>query len=166
MKNVKNVCIAIAMVLGLSASVKAQKVAHIDFEKLVAEMPETKKLQTELEKLAKTLGEDIQFKQKQLSEKVQKYTAEGKNQSVEINKKRAEEVKQDEYKLQQLQVEAQKSLQQKENELLKPIVEKARKTIEAVCEAKGIAYVIDSKALIVAKGEDISAAVKTKLGIK
>ena len=58
-------------------------------------------------------------------------------------------------------------MQKKQAEGLKPIIEKAQEAIEEVAAAKGIQYVFDAsvgKGLLVKKGEDLYAAVKTKLG--
>ena len=58
-------------------------------------------------------------------------------------------------------------MQKKQAEGLNPIIEKAQKAIEEVAASKGILYILDAsvgKGLLVKKGEDIFAAVKTKLG--
>jgi len=71
-------------------------------------------------------------------------------------------------KLQLYAKTADKELQQKQMDLLKPILDKAQKTIQAVAKAQGIKYVFDSspgKGLIVFDGEDLLPAVKAKLGI-
>ena len=56
-------------------------------------------------------------------------------------------------------------LQEKEFNLLKPIVEKADNAIKAVAKAQGIQYVVDSAMLIVADGKDLMADVKKQLGL-
>jgi len=67
--------------------------------------------------------------------------------------------------LAQYQQQAQQDLQEKEINLLKPIVEKADAAITAVAKAQGFQYVLDAAMLIVADGKDLTADVKKQLGI-
>ena len=166
MKHFKTLLAAVVITLSMSTFTQAQKVAHINFEEIVSKMPETLKLQADLEKLGKTYGEEITNAQKALKAKIDKYTAEEVSQTAAQNEARIKEVQADQGKIQQLQQVAQQELQQKEKAALDPIIEKAKTTINAVAKAKGIVYVLDSKALIVSEGEDLGPAVKTKLGVK
>lgn len=166
MKNLKSLLLAAVLTLGINSISQAQKVAHINFEELVASMPATKKLQADLEKLGKTYGEEITTAQKNLKAKIDKYTAEEVSQTQAQNEGRIKEVQVDQSKIQQLQQAAQQELQQKEKAALEPIIKSAREAINAVAKAKGIVYVLDAKALIVSEGENLLSAVKTKLAIK
>ena len=80
---------------------------------------------------------------------------------------RAKEVQGDQQRYEQLRQTAYQEMQKKQAEGLQPIVEKAQKAVEEVADAKGILYVLDAsigKGVLVKKGEDLMAAVKTKLG--
>ncbi len=166
MKHFKTLVVAAVIILSSITFMQAQKVAHINFEEIVSKMPETLKLQADLEKLGKTYGEEITNAQKALKAKIDKYTAEEVSQTAAQNEARIKEVQADQAKMQQLQQVAQQELQQKEKAALDPIIEKAKIAINAVAKTKGITYVLDSKALIVSEGEDLGPAVKTKLGVK
>ena len=67
--------------------------------------------------------------------------------------------------LSQYQQQAQKYLQEKEFNLLKPITEKAKAAIEKVAAAQDIEYVLEAGGLIVAKGKDLMSDVKAELKI-
>lgn len=166
MKHFKTLLAAVVITLGMSTFTHAQKVAHINFEEIVSKMPETLKLQADLEKLGKTYGEEITNAQKALKAKIDKYTAEEVSQTAAQNEARIKEVQADQGKIQQLQQVAQQELQQKEKAALEPIIKKAQDAIKAMAKTKGFVYVLDSKALIVSEGEDLGPAVKTKLGIQ
>lgn len=166
MKHFKTLLVAAVVTLGMSTFAQAQKVAHIDFEEIVSQMPETLKLQADLEKLGQTYGEEITNAQKALKAKIDKYTAEEISQTAAQNEARIKEVQTDQGKIQQLQQVAQQELQQKEKAALDPIIEKAKAAIKAVAKEKGVIYVIDSKALLVSEGENLAPAVKARLGIK
>ena len=166
MKQCKTFAIAAVLTMGMVQMANAQKVAHINFEEVVANMPETLKLQADLEKLGKTYGEEITTAQKALKAKIDKYTAEEVSKTAAQNEERIKEVQEDQGKIQQLQQVAQQELQQKEKAALDPIIKKAQEAIKAVAKEKSIVYVLDAKALIVLEGEDLLPAVKTSLGIQ
>ena len=69
--------------------------------------------------------------------------------------------------IRQYQGNAQKDMQQKELDLLKPITEKAKAAILKVARAQGFDYVLDSSqggGVIMSDGKDLLADVKTDLG--
>jgi len=169
MKLFKNLLLAGVLFLGVMTTANAQsKVAHINTQELVAAMPETKQMQEELKKVAQAYDTDYKAQGSSLQAKMQKYQAEAATQTDAENEKRGAEVQELQKKLQLYAQEAQQQLQKKEFDLYKPIGEKAQKAIKDVAAAKGVQYVLDSspgKGLIVFEGEDLMAAVKTKLGI-
>ncbi len=93
MKNFKTLLFIAIFTLGTGVA-NAQKLGHIDFEKLVAEMPATKKLKSDIEKLGKTYQDEIEGMGKKLDAKIKKYTAEQNTQTKENNDTRAQEVQQ------------------------------------------------------------------------
>jgi|TARA_B110000116_G_scaffold200229_1_gene175131 outer membrane protein len=166
MKNLKTLLLIAVFTLGVGGVANAQKTGHIDFEKLVAEMPQTKKLKLDIEKLSKTYQDEIEGMAQKLDGKVKKYTAEQNVQTKEINESRAGEVQQDRARYEQLRQTAYQEMQKKQAEGLQPIIEKAQKAIEEVAASKSILYVFDAsvgKGLLVKKGEDLYEAVKVKL---
>ncbi|CAM1373162.1 OmpH family outer membrane protein [Tenacibaculum xiamenense] len=168
MKHLKKLLLVAIFTVGLGGVANAQKTAHINTDKLLASMPETKAMQAELEKLKKTYNDDIESLVNKLKAKITKYEAEGKSQTQEENQKRAIEVQQDRQKIAQAEQQAAQELQKKYQERTLPILKKAEEAIKAVAAEKSIIYVFDAapgKGLIVYdKGEDIYNAVKTKLG--
>ncbi len=168
MKNLKAIILIAIFSLGFTGISNAQKIAHINAEKLVANMPETKALKTEMEKLQKTYKDEIEGMAKKLEAKIKKYTAEQTTQTQSVNEKRAKEVQQEKMKLGQAEQAAYQDMQKRQQQKLVPILEKAQKAIKDVATTKGIAYVLDASAgkglIVFDKGEDLYNAVKTKLG--
>lgn len=168
MKHLKSLLLIAFFSLGVMGVANAQKTAHINTEKLLSEMPATKSLKAELERLEKTYRDDIEGMAKKLEAKLKKYEAEGKSQTQETNQKRAIEVQQDRAKIAQAQQAAAQEMQKKYQEKTIPILKKAEEAIKNVAAEKGYIYVFDAspgKGLIVYdKGEDIYTAVKAKLG--
>ena len=168
MKHLKTLLLSAIFIIGLGSVANAQKIAHINSDQLLAEMPETKALKAELERLQKTYRDDIEGMFKQLEAKVKKFEAEGKTQTQETNQQRALEVQQDRAKIGQAEQTMNQEMGKKYQEKTTPILQKAQNAIKAVAAEKGIVYVLDAapgKGLIVFdKGADIFAAVKAKLG--
>ena len=77
---------ALVILIFSSLAINAQsKVAHIDVQKLITEMPEVITAQKELEKLQKTYTTDIQNTIKELQVKQQTYSADAANQTQITN---------------------------------------------------------------------------------
>jgi outer membrane protein len=166
MKHLKTLLFAAMLFIGATSFTNAQStVAHINKQELIKAMPEYTAAQSEIEKLGKTYQTDYQISLKELDAKLKQYNAEAGAQTQEENQRRMEEVEGMKQSLGQFQQQAQTDLQEKEFNLLKPIVEKADTAIKAVAKAQGFQYVLDSAMLIVADGKDLMADVKKQLGI-
>ena len=166
MKQIKTTLFIAIIALGFTQLTQAQKIAHINLDEVVASMPEAKTMQADMEKLGKTYESEIKAASEALKAKYNRYTAEEKSKSPEVNQQRAVEVQQEQAKIGQLQQAAQQELQKKQNELLEPIVNKAQDAIKAYAKEKGLQYILDARTLIYAEGQDISTAIKTKLGVQ
>lgn len=168
MKHVKKIAVALMLFVAASSFVSAQsKVAHIDVQKLLSDMPEMKAAESELKKLSETYQADIQASMTELQNKFRQYEGEAANMSKEENDKRAVELQGFQKSISEAQQAAQQEIQKKQAELFGPISEKAKAAIEKVAAAQGFDYVIDAQAgggLIVAKGKDLLAEVKQELG--
>jgi outer membrane protein len=168
MKQVKKIAVALVLFVAATSFVNAQsKVAHIDVQKLLAEMPEMKSAESELKKLSETYQADIQGAMTELRNKFEQYNGEAANKSKEENDKRAAELQGQEKTIGEAQQKAQQDIQKKQGELFAPILERAKAAIEKVAAAQGFDYVLDAQAggtVLVAKGKDILAEVKQELG--
>ena len=143
------------------------KVAHINSQALISEMPKVKEAQAQLEKLQKTYATEIEASMKEYQTKLQTYSADAQNQTEVTNQARQKELAGMEQNIQLYQQTAQQDIQKKQAELLKPLVEKAKAAIQKVAKAQGFDYVIDATeggSLILAGGKDLMAEVKVELG--
>ena len=168
MKNVKRIAVALVLFVAATGFVNAQsKVAHINVQQLLSEMPEMQAAQAELKKLQETYRADIQSSMKELQNKLTQYQNEATSKTNEENEQRALELQGFEKNIQEAEQTAMQELQKKQQELFAPISDKAKAAIEKVAAAQGFDYVIDASpglSLIVAKGKDLLPAVKQELG--
>ena len=157
MKQFRTLLLIAVITLGFNTVQAQTKVGHISTDLLLSLMPETKTLNTDLEKLSKTYESELKAENDKLTAKLKKYEAEVGSQM---------EVQQDQQNLYQASQIAQQDIAKKRDEKLKPILEKARKAIEDVANEQGFTYILDASSIIVANGTDLLPAVKTKLGIQ
>ena len=103
----------------------------------------------------------------ELQNKVKLYDSEAQSKTEEENRKRIEEVQGMEQSIRQFQGQAQQDIAQKENELLEPILKKAKDAVIKVAKSQGYTYVIDTtpgSGVILADGKDLLIDVKKELG--
>ncbi len=168
MKQLKTLLFASLLFVGVTGTTTAQsKIAHINTTELVESMPEMKAAQAELDKLSKTYEAELTTMATELRTKMEQYQREAETKTDEENATRGQEVQQMEQSIRQYQGQAQKDLQKKEADLLKPIFDKAKAAIDKVAKAQGFQYVLDSTqggGVLVADGKNLLADVKAELG--
>ncbi|MCC8359930.1 MULTISPECIES: OmpH family outer membrane protein [Salinimicrobium] len=169
MKQFKTLLIAVALILGASSFANAQtKVAHIATQELIEQMPSYKTAMNQLEKLQKTYDTQIKEMVTEAQGTMKRYEAEAQTKTDEENQKRALELQQTQRSIGEYRQTAEQDLRKKEVDLLKPVFEKARTTIQKVARAKEFDYVLDSTTgtgVIMADGYDLMPDVKKELGI-
>jgi len=167
MKYVKTLLI-IAALFGSVGFANAQtRIAHIDVQKLMSEMPEMKAAQAELKKLEETYRKDLWSSFQDYQNKAKLYESEASAKSGEENERRSVELSDFEKRLAEAQQTAGQELQKKQLELYQPILDKANKAVQKVARVQGFQYVLDSSpgsGVILADGPDLMADVKKELG--
>jgi len=163
----KSVFVVVAIFMAFSASAQ-QKFGHIDSDELLEMMPEKAKAEKQMEAFAKEFQGALESMAKEYESKVTDYQAKEKDMTNLVKQSKVKEITDLERRIQEFQSQAQGEIQKKEQELLAPIIEKARKAIDAVATEKGYTYVFDNSSgvLLFAKdSENIMAEVKAKLGL-
>ena len=163
MKQIKTLLIAAVMFFGASTMNAQTKVAHIDVQDLLSKMPEITAANAQLEKLSKTFDTEYGTMVTEYQTKMKKYEGEAATATEAINETRAKEMQDMGQRIQQYRDSAQKQLQEKEQEIVKPIMDKAKAAIVKVGKAKGYQYVMDSASLILADGPNLFDDVKKEL---
>jgi outer membrane protein len=170
----KLIAIAVlVLAVSFSNSMQAQtqyKFGHIDSNKLLSQMPQREKAKVDLEKYAKQLESTLSGMQTEFERKYQDYVANADSMSNLIRQTKEAELGEMQQRIQNFQQTAQQDLAQKENELLQPIIMKARTAIEEVAQEQGFTYVFDVGTGVILHFSDASIdilpLVKTKLGIQ
>jgi outer membrane protein len=146
------------------------KIGYVDFQSVVSQMPEAKTIKPQIDAYQKQFVTQLTAMNNELQTKGKAYQDQSKTMSDADKTAKQTELQDLQKKLQDYQTNAQQQVETKSNELIKPITDKARVAVTDVAKEKGITYVLDasqgSPLLVSNQGTDLTASVKTKLGIK
>ena len=147
----------------------AVKIAYVDPEQIIPNMPEYQAAKTELETLKTTMQKQLETEQ----QKAQQYYTVIMNK-VQQGILAPAQQKAEEDKLMKMQEELQRKamkmeedMMAKEQEMTKPMYDKFNEALKEIAKSEGYAYVIDKKLLLYSEGGiDATEKLKTKLGVK
>ncbi|MEC9209613.1 MAG: OmpH family outer membrane protein [Bacteroidota bacterium] len=149
-------------------SIAQNKFGYIDSQELLILMPERKTAETEVQNFAKSLEAQLGSMTAEYQESVQEYQANESTYTDLVKQDKVAEITGLEQRIQTFQQNAQQSLQQKEQELLEPILSKARKAIEDVAIEGDYTYIFDKSIgsiLFAKESENVLSLVKKKLNL-
>ena len=165
MKQIKTLLIAAILMLGANQTITAQaKTAHVDVSEIMTKMPAMLDAQKQLEKLSTTYDADYKKMVEEYQAKLKKYEAEAATVTEAINGDRSKEVQDMQKRIVDYRDNAQKELQQKESDIVKPLMEKVRASIQKVGKANLIIHLPQRSTLLLADGPNLTADVKKDLG--
>ncbi|RZK42013.1 MAG: OmpH family outer membrane protein [Pedobacter sp.] len=194
MKKLINVFfVAASLILTVNVANAQQKFGHVNTDELYDVMPEaiaaqkafeafSKVKQTEYDKMLNEYQTKLKAAQdkEKLAQDKQRTMSEANRETVSkeldaLGKElqvAAQELQDFQKRIEDAKTKASKDLTDKQNELYPAVTKKMQTAITAVAKEKGLAYVFDLSAgqgfnniLYADGGEDITPAVKTKLGI-
>lgn len=158
--NARFTAIALSFVLGFAASAGAAedttalKIATVDMQKALQSVNAGKKAKSSLEK-------EVKSKQKMITDEenaIKKLDEEFKKQSLVMNDeskaKKVQEIQERAMKYQKMRAEYQMELQQKEAELIAPIIKNMKEVIKDVAAKKGYNFVLDKNEANVLYSQD------------
>ncbi|NVO01798.1 MAG: OmpH family outer membrane protein [Bacteroidetes bacterium] len=171
MKNLFKVSVFLILAC-ISTSVFSQakiKLGHVDSNELLKMMPGRDSAMQKMQDYQKSLENQLKAMQNELETKYTDFTANQATMSELIKQTKQKELQDLNGRIEAFQTSAQQDLQNKEQEVLKPIVDKAKKAIEDVAKENGYTYIFDAGVgvLLYNDGsENILPLVKKKIGIK
>jgi len=165
MKQIKILLIAAVMIISGNQAINAQaKTAHVDVSEIMTKMPAMIEANAQLQKLSGTYDTEYKGMVEEYQNKLKKYEQEAATVTEAVNDTRSKEVQDMQKRITDYRDNAQKELQQKESDIMKPIMEKVKVAIAKVGKAKGFQYVLNSEGLLLADGPNLTADVKKDLG--
>lgn len=170
MKQVFRIATLACLLLGFSSgAVLAQKVGYVNSASIIAELPDVKAadltveaLQKQLQKKAQDMVQKFQTDYAEVQRKVENGDLSPKQQEEEG--KRLETMQNELSKFEQ---DSYTQIQNKRNELLKPIYDKVNQAIKEVAEENGYFLLVDQGVLLYSDPSvDATALVRKKLGLQ
>lgn len=165
----KSLIVFLVAILAMAGSTYAQKnikLGHINSSELMQIMPGRDSAQAILQKEATELEEQMKMMQSELEQRYNKYQEKQAEWSDLIRSSEQKAIQDMGARIEEFSKNAQQKLQQREAELVKPIIDRAKNAIEEVAKENGYTYVFDSGvgALIYQQdSDDLMPLVKKKL---
>ena len=145
------------------------QIGHINSNDLMQIMPGRDSAQTILQQEVAGLEEQLKSMQSEMEKRYNEYMEKQSGWTELIRNTKQRELQDMGTRIQEFQENAQKQLQQREQDLLKPIIDRAKKAISDVAAEGGYTYILDSGSagvLYSQDSDDIMPLVKKKLGLK
>jgi outer membrane protein len=154
---------------GMSIGQMNAKLGYIDSNALLEMMPAKDSIQTALQVYGRSLETQLQAMYTEYQTKLQDYQTNLRTMSDIIRQTKEREIADMETRIQDFQQKAETDMQNKQVELLQPLIDKAKKAVEDVARENGYTYIFDAGVgmlLYFEKGDNIMPLVKAKLGLK
>ena len=161
--------VAVVAMSTVTFAQKSAKVGHINSNDLLSAMPERANIQKELEEHANQLRVTLDAMRKEYETKVGEFQSKQDVMTEVIKQSKIKEITDLEGRISEFQQTAEADLQKKEQDLLQPIIDKAKEAINAVAKEGSYTYILDSSVGVVlysVEGDDILPLVKKKLSIQ
>ncbi|GAA4366613.1 hypothetical protein GCM10023185_37890 [Hymenobacter saemangeumensis] len=174
-KTIRLTLAAALLTLGTLAASSAQaqaplKIGYTSVEYVLSQMPESKQIESDLKAYNSQLEAQLKSKYGEYETKLKAYQQGAATMTDIVKADKEKELTGMQQSIQEFQRNAEQSLQQKQQTLLKPALDKLQKNIDAVAEENGYTYVLNSDGaspvlLHGPKDGDISDLVLKKMGV-
>jgi len=135
-----------------TANAQTQKIGYADWEYIFSQLPEFKRIDSELKTHSEQLQNQMKAKQQDFETKYKAYQGMPATTPDAIKADKERELQALQEGFQKYQQEAQSSLQKKQADLMEPVYKKVGKNIEDVAKENGYTFIINPQ---VAGGGDI-----------
>ena len=161
------ILLVLALGIGFGANAQGQKIGYVDSQTIIDMMPESAKIQQDLQAYYGELQAQLQAMAVEYQNKMREYEANSATWPNITRQTKEKEILDLQSRIQDFQANAETDFAAKQDELSKPMLDKIKKAIDDVVKEKGMAYVFE-KTVILSIGDsaiDITADVKKKLGL-
>jgi outer membrane protein len=172
MKNVVKSFVGFFLIIVLATAAHSQtvqKIGYVDFNGLVAAMPGIDSVKIKLQTYQKTLSDQLDAMRAEFENKGLEYQQGSSGMSDLIKQTKEKELSDLQGRIEAFQQKAQTDLQAKQQELLQPIVTKAKDAIKEVAKENKYTFIVNAIEDILLYSEpadDVLPLVKKKLGIQ
>ena len=160
--------IAAMAMMSLAATAQNIKIACVDMNELIMLMPEMDAAREQMETAELEAQETYAAMVEEYQTKAQQYQQKAESWTPTIRESKAAELQQIEMRIQEFNQAISQELQQTQQMLQMPIVEKAQKAVNELAKQKGVAFVADKATFLYidpAQMIDLTPEARVKVGI-
>ncbi len=166
MKKIFTLVVALVS-LAMVNTTSAQKIAVVSADDIFNGMPEKMKADTSMALYQQALADSYSDMEQEVNLAYEKFVKDSSKMTKDQKDIKKGQLQAKIAELQGGQEKIQQQMEAKRAELVRPIQDKMIKTIQDIAKEKGFTYVMYKEQLVLfPEADDITAAVKTKLGIK
>jgi outer membrane protein len=153
------------------AQTATTKVGYADVDYIFSQMPDAKRIDTELKSTQTMLKTQIEGKAQEFQKKLADYNANLNTMLEAVRQNTERELTQMQQNLQKLQEDAQTTIQNKQTQLMDPVYKTVGKAIEDVAKENGFTFILSQQIGgldVILYGDekmDVSDLVLKKLGV-
>ena len=166
----KKILLVAALLIPMLASAQTLKVGLVDLNEIITKMPETADAEKQVGDASKKYEDEFAKLQDEMNRRLDEYQNMKEDELPAIKERKAREIQDYQTKIEQFSQEAMQHLQQMNQQLMTPVVQKVRTAVESVGKEGGYSLIQDKNPQLVyyyaAPVVDITEDVKAKLGVK
>ncbi|MEI6898516.1 MAG: OmpH family outer membrane protein [Bacteroidota bacterium] len=172
MKNLLRTFIVVVFFVSLSFTGQTQnalKIGTIDFNTLISQMPGIDSVKIKLQKYQQSLTDQMDAMSAEFESKYTDYQSKAAGMSDLIKQTKEKELSDLQGRIDAFKTKAQQDLQGKQQELLQPVITKAKAAVKEVAKENKYTFIlnaIEDVLLYTEPADDITPLVKKKLGIQ
>lgn len=121
------------------------RIGYMNPQEILDQMPEKKKIERELQQLAKEKRSQLEERTIAFQKRVSQFQNSQNSMSQQQIKQTEKELQKEQQKIQQFRQSIQQQLQRRRSKMLQPIFSKIDKAIQAVAEERNLTFVINEK---------------------
>ena len=164
----KKILIFAAMALVSTAAFAQPKFAHVNFQELVYLMPEMDSAREVMNASQAEASDTYQAMIEEYQSKATQYQQKASTWTQTIRESKEKELADMEMRINEFQQNISQELSAQQNELIAPIEQKARETVNSLAKAGGYIYVFDANSMLYldpAQSTDLTPAARKALNI-
>lgn len=164
---IKKLLLAVLLALPMIVSAQNVKIGLVNTQEILVALPDSKAAETKLADISKKYEDAYAKLGEEMKRKVDEFQALKEDEPAAIRDQKMRDLQEYQNKIQTFEQNAQKDLQQQQENLMSPIIAKVRNAIESVGKEGGFTLIQEKAAVLYfgAPAEDITARVKAKLGL-
>ena len=166
----KKILLVAALLIPMLASAQTLKVGLVDLNEIITKMPETADAEKQVGDASKKYEDEFAKLQDEMKRRLDEYQNMKEDELPAIKERKAREIQDYQTKIEQFSQEAMQHLQQMNQQLMTPVIQKVRTAVESVGKEGGYSLIQDKNPQLVyyyaAPVVDITEDVKAKLGVK